>query len=330
MVESGYPYVWIQVYRGRSVRDDDRTIEVLVIGRACVDYISMVDRFPQEDTKVPLEMRLVEGGGQGATSSCCIARLGGRVTYVGRIGDDDEGRICLNRLNEFGVDTGMVEVVKEGATPVAYVFITKATGERTIIYERSSMPSVILSAQIKGLVARSHVLLLDPQVTCLAGELRSLSRLPAIVYDCERWREGMEEMMMVADYFIPSSEFLREAAEKIAGSSFEEKIRTLADMVSGSLVLTDGANGAYYLDDGRLYQVLPPRVKIRDTTGAGDNFHAAFALAVSRGSHLPEAVRFSVAVATLSCRDYGGRAGIPDFDEAAQTAVKLVMRTIGQ
>lgn len=308
--------------------DDNKTIEVLVIGRACVDYISVVERFPQVNTKVPLKMRLVEGGGQGATSSCCIARLGGEVTYVGRIGDDDEGRICLKRLRLCGVDTALVEIVKSGRTPVAYVFVTRATGERTIIYERSLLPPVNLTPRLKMLIARSRVLLLDPQVTGLAGELKTVSGLPVVVYDCERWREGMEDMMALADYFIPSSEFLNDAADKIEGSLITDKILSLAEMVAGTLVVTDGDKGAYYIDKGRLYQVLPPRVEIRDTTGAGDNFHAAFALAISRGMALPEAVRFSVAVATLSCRDYGGRAGIPDFDQAMQTAGKLMVHMI--
>ena len=311
------------------MRDDNRIIEVLVIGRACVDYISVVDRFPKVNTKVPLKMRLVEGGGQGATSSCCIARLGGEVTYVGRIGDDDEGRICLNRLRQCGVDTAMVEILQGCLTPVAYVFVTRTTGERTIIYERSLIPPVNLPPRLKGLLACSRVLLLDPQVTALAGELRTIRGLPVVVYDCERWREGMEDMMALADYFIPSSEFLNDAADRIAGALIADKIRSLQDMVAGTLVVTDGDNGAYYIGEGRLYQVLPPRVEIRDTTGAGDNFHAAFALAISRGMALPEAVRFSVAVATLSCRDYGGRAGIPDFDEAMQTAGTLAARRIG-
>ena len=54
-------------------------IDVLVIGRSCLDYIAVVNQFPGENQKMPLEFRLIEGGGQGGTSSCCISRLGGRV-----------------------------------------------------------------------------------------------------------------------------------------------------------------------------------------------------------------------------------------------------------
>ena len=114
--------------------------DVLVIGRSCLDIIAVVNRFPQENQKLPLEFRLTEGGGQGGTASCCISRLGGRVAYVGKLGDDDEGKLCLKRLADFGVATDLVEIVKGGQTPVAYVFITANSGARSIIYERNDLP----------------------------------------------------------------------------------------------------------------------------------------------------------------------------------------------
>ncbi len=311
------------------MKETTKDIDVLVIGRACVDFISVVERFPEEDSKVPLEMRLVEGGGQATTSSCCISRLGGRVAYVGSVGDDDEGRFCLKRLSDFGVDTSTVRIVHGAVTPVAYVFITKGSGRRTIVYERSSLPRMTVDESLQGLIARSRVLMLDPQTTYLAGSLKCPgTTLPAIVYDCERWGEGVEDMMGIADYFIPSSEFLRDGSGKISGSSKMEKIRTLAGRVSGVLVVTDGEQGAYYLDGGNLLQVLPPAVGIRDTTGAGDNFHASFALAMSRGLELADAVRFSVAVATLSCRSYGGREGVPEFEEAVRISRTIRTRIL--
>jgi sulfofructose kinase len=66
-----------------------------------------------------------------------------------------------------------------------------------------------------------------------------------------------------------------------------------------------------------------------DTIGAGDNFHAAFALALTKGFDLHRAVKLSVAVASLSCREYGGRNGIPNMQEAMEVAEKLEERERG-
>ena len=105
--------------------------------------------------------------------------------------------------------------------------------------------------------------------------------------------------------------------------SFRRKVAKLNAMVSGQLVVTRGEKGAYYPVDHKLYQVVAPPVKAVDTIGAGDNFHAAFALALKKGLDLHQVVKLSVAVASLSCREFGGRNGIPQMEAAMQVAEKL-------
>lgn len=304
-------------------------IDVLVIGRSCLDFIAVVNRFPDENRKAPLEFRLTEGGGQGGTASCCISRLGGNVAYYGKLGDDDEGRYCLQRLKDFGVATDFVQIVRGGNTPVAYLFVTAASGHRTIIYERSSLPRITLDEQLKTLAAQTEIILLDPEVTYLGKELKAAADGKAmIVYDCERWRQGIESIMVIADYFIPSAEFLDSDRLNFGRIPFQLKVARLDGLVRGQLVVTRGEKGAFYPVDGKLYQVAAPSVKAVDTTGAGDNFHAAFALALKKGMDLHKTVKFSVAVASLSCREYGGRNGIPQFEEAMAVADKLEERVV--
>ena len=304
-------------------------IDVLVVGRSCLDYIAVVNRFPQENQKVPLEFRLTEGGGQGGTAACCIARLGGKAAYFGKLGDDDEGRFCLQRLEEFGVCTDFVEIVRGGKTPVAYLFVTAASGHRTIIYERNELPRITIDEKLKMLAAQSEIVLLDPEVTYLGGELKAAGGSSIkIVYDCERWRQGIEDIMLTADYFIPSAEFLESDRLNFGEISFYRKVAKLDAMVSGQLVVTRGEKGAYYPVGEKLYRVAAPSIKAVDTIGAGDNFHAAFALALKKGLDLHQAVKLSVAVASLACREFGGRNGIPLFEEAMQVANKLEERVI--
>ncbi len=298
--------------------------DVLVVGRSCLDYIAVMEHFPEEDTKAPLEFRIAEGGGQGGTASSCIARLGGRILYAGRLGDDAEGVFCRRRLEAFGVDTTFVRTVDGGKTPVAYIFVTRSTGKRTIVYEPSTLPRFRIEDILPALSRNPKVLLLDPETTYLAGALKDRAADGIrIVYDCERWREGMDDMMAAADFFIPSSSFLDAPPLGFTGLGFREKMLRLNTRIKGVLIVTRGDEGAYYLRKDQLYHVPAPEVPVKDTTGAGDNFHAAFALATARGRDIHEAVRFSVAVASLSCRDYGGRNGIPEEKEALETTKRL-------
>ena len=302
-------------------------IDVLVIGRSCLDYIAVVNQFPAENQKMPLEFRLTEGGGQGGTSSCCISRLGGRVAYVGKLGDDDEGRFCLKRQEDFGVATEFVELVSGGKTPVAYVFITAGSAARSIIYEHNTLPKIKIDATLKKLVMQTGVVLLDPEVTYLGGQLKKVAGSNLnLIYDSERWREGIEDIMNTADYFIPSSEFLAAAELQFHDMSFNQRIIRLNNMVTGNLIVTHGEKGAYYITSDTLYHVAVPEINAVDTVGAGDNFHAAFALALAKGFDLHQTVKFSVAVASLSCGEYGGRKGVPDWKNAWTTADSLKVR----
>ncbi|MGD8847146.1 MAG: carbohydrate kinase family protein, partial [Desulfobacteraceae bacterium] len=213
--------------------------QVLVIGRNCVDYISVVDRFPDEDKKTPLSRRMSEGGGQGGTSACCIARLGGKAVLTGVLGDDAEGRFCLDRLVAYGVDITHVRIVKDGHTPVAYIFITQSSGKRTIIYENSTLPNVTFDAKMQALALDSGAVLLSPDVTFLSKSLGMLQpQLPPIIYDAERWRQGIDLMMAIADYFIPTSDFLDVPELQFEGLSFREKIFLLQKRIEGRLVVT--------------------------------------------------------------------------------------------
>ncbi len=296
-------------------------IDVLVIGRACVDYIAVIDQYPAENMKIQLKNRLVEGGGQGATSSCCISRLGGRVVYLGKVGDDGEGQFCLQRLGDFGVRTEYVDVVKGGITPVAYILVTEGTGDRTIVYEPNKLPFIKFDERMVKLLRASKVVLLDPQVTHLSRRFRSNRKFDfKIVYDCERSREGIYEMMKIADYFIPSSDFFRSGGLSLEGETLRDRMFSLKKMIDGELIVTNGEDGAYWVSGNKLYHFYPFAVDVKDTTGAGDSFHAAFSFAISRDMDHLESMKFSVAVASLSCRDYGGRRGIPTIQEAQDAA----------
>jgi sulfofructose kinase len=229
----------------------------------------------------------------------------------------------MKRLHDFCVDTSQVKVIPGGRTPYAYVLITATNGKRTIVYEPGTLPVIELDSALLDLFKHAGSILLGPQATNLARPLSDVPDLPPIVYDCERDRSGLEDMMALVDYFIPHYGFLDSSALHVSGSSKHERILSLAGLVTGRLIVTDGKHGAYYLDGESLIRVPPPKVLARDTTGAGDNFHGAFALAISRGFDLYDAVRFSTAVASLSCREYGGREGIPEYEEAAK-----VMKTL--
>jgi sulfofructose kinase len=133
-------------------------------------------------------------------------------------------------------------------------------------------------------------------------------------------------MMAIADYFIPTSDFLDVPELQFEGLSFRKKIFLLQKRIKGRLVVTAGEMGAFFVDGDTVCRVPAVEVSVSDTIGAGDNFHGAFALALARGDKFINAVTLGVAVASLSCRNYGGRKGLPFQPEAEAAATALACR----
>jgi len=298
--------------------------DVAIIGRNCIDYIFVIDNYPEENSKKSIIEKCMEAGGQGSTSACCVSKLGGKTAFFGNLGSDHEGQFCLKRLEDFNVGVGNVKIYDNYKTPAAYIFVNRNNGSRTIFFEERTLPEVSIKQISKDIISSAKVILLDPETTHLAIELKQfLNKEAKIVYDCERWRNGIEYLYETADYFVLSYEFLKLGKIFSAQYPFLDKISELRKKVKGELIITHGEHGAYFVSDNLLYNVPALKVDVLDTIGAGDNFHAAFSFAISQNYDLVNAVKFSVAVASLSCRKHGGREGIPYLDYAMDQAKNL-------
>ena len=288
-----------------------RTLDVLALGRACVDEILELDAYPPEDAKVPVLVRLREGGGQASTAACLAAHLGGRVAFVGVVGDDEPGRFARARMEAFGVRLDHLPQPR-GRTPLAWCWISRASGSRTIAYERGSGRPLGWE-EVAGPAARAAVVLVDPQAEHLLPDLVSHCRRHGVrvVADAEHARPGWEATWGRVDVLAMGGSFL---AEAFPGLPPEEALRRVASRTRAACVVTRGAGGAMAFLAGRVERFPAPGVDVRDTTGAGDAFHGALCLALARGLDLPGAIRFAVAVASLCCRGLGGRS-FPRVDE---------------
>ena len=305
--------------------------DIAVIGRNCIDYIFLIDDYPRENSKKHIIKKIVEAGGQGSTAACCISKLGGKVALWVNVGNDAEGRFCLKRLKDFNVGTDYVKICQKYTTPTAYILVNSNNGARTIFYEKHTLPKVSIRQISEEIISSGKVVLLDPETTHLAKALKKfLNKDSKIVYDCERWVNGIENLYTIADYFIPSYEFFESDKIFSPQDKFLNKVSQFKKNIKNELIITHGENGAYFVLNDALYNVPAPTVKVLDTIGAGDNFHAAFSFAISKNYTLTNAVKFSVAVASISCTKYGGRQGIPSLRSAMDQANKLKIIFVGK
>jgi len=288
-----------------------RACDVVGLGANAADHLVTIARHPQPGEKIRFRDYTYQGGGQTATALVTIARLGYRTRYLGGVGDDGDGRANLAGLEAEGVDVSGTLTRPGGLTQRAFILVDETSGERTIIWGRSE-GMVIAPGEIDaGGIAEARILhtdAQDPRAAAHAGRIAHRAGMPVIA-DLELVRPGLEQFLPEIDFLIAAAGFPKEAT---GAGDLDAATRMLEERSAGALVIvTLGARGAVARIEGALESFPAYAVEAVDTTGAGDVFHGAFAVACLEGMALREALDFSNAVAAIKCRQAGGRAGIP-------------------
>ncbi len=292
----------------------DRPYDVVGLGGNASDHIAIVPRHPLPGEKVRFLSYSHQGGGRTATAMVAVARLGWRPRYLGCVGDDADGRWIVDGLEAEGVDVAGVRTRSGGLTQRALILVDERTGERTIVWGRSDgMPLEPdeIDGEVDAIVTSARLFYTDaqdPRSAARAARIARRAGLPVLA-DIEDIRPGLDQILPLVDFLIVSASF-PEAATGSRDPS--EAVRFLEERTGGALVvITRGARGCVARIDGALASLPAYAVEVRDTTGAGDVFHAAFAVACLRGLALRDALDFANAVAAMKCRRPGGRDGIP-------------------
>lgn len=288
-----------------------RSFDVVGLGGNAADFLFTVPRHPAAGEKLQFGSYSRQGGGRAATAMVTVARLGLRARYLGGIGDDAEGEENLRELREEGVDVEGVRTRRGAMTQRAFIMVHEGSGERTIVWGRSPAiplepdeidPEMVVSGRL--FYTDAHL----PPASLRAARLAREDGVPVLA-DLESMRPGTEDLLPHIDYLICNSAFPPLAT---GSAELPQAIRELEERSEGAVVVvTRGAEGALALIDGRIEAFPAYRVETADTTGAGDVFHGAFAVAILQGLNVREAIRFSNAAAAMKCRSLGARAGIP-------------------
>ncbi len=288
-------------------------LDVVCLGMATHDLVAAVDAYPPADSKTEVVELLEQGGGPAATAAVAIARLGGKVALVAAVGDDGRGERILRELADEGVDVSHCVRPAGSVSPVSMVAVDRSTGSRAIFYYRGT--AKLLPAHVDPrLIASARVLLADANLPEAALEACGAARQLGVpvVLDAGEPKPGVEELMALADYPVPPID----AAGRLSGE--EDPERAAAALLRGSaraVVVTLGSEGYAVATPAGVWRERAFEVRAVDTTGAGDAFHGAFALALAWGMDVRGAARFAAAAAALKCREPGGRTGLPSLVE---------------
>ena len=284
-----------------------KRFDYIGLGFCSNDHLAILPFIPM-DTKVKMVSHAIMGGGPAANSTAGAAALGLSAAFVGTVGDDADGRMILADFARQNVDTSMVRVRTGATSAIAYLWIEEKTGARSCAWTREGLDELAADEIDAEAVAAAKVLHLDGHNAAGAIAAAKVAREAGVLvnYDAGTHRDGMHELLELADLLICSEEFIL----KLTGlADAEEAVRQVwakyRPKVCGA---TMGARGSMCFD-GRDFVRCPAfRVeKVVDTTGCGDLFHTGFAVRWLETHDLMECQRFAAAVSAVKCRGLSGR-----------------------
>ncbi len=270
---------------------DGTPAHVLCVGMGFLDTRLCVARFPPIQRRESASKRYDALGGPATVGAVAVVRLGGTASFWGRRGDDAAGDRIASLLVEQGVDIGGYRAFP-GMSPTCEVFIPPDGDRYLFPFLGEGMPADADWIPEEA-VARASAVLIDgrwPEGGVRVAELAAAHGIP-IVHDMDQDRPEIWEIARRATHVIADEDL---ASLHGGAESLIERLESLGAW--GAVTL--GERGVAYRDG--LVPSFP--VQVVDSTGAGDVFHGAFALAMAQGRGEDDALRFGCAAGALHCQ----------------------------
>jgi len=278
--------------------------KVVGLGLCVIDHVYVVERIDFAEVRTRFTQRLALSGGMIGTAISQAAMLGCDAHVLSMLGDDDDGRFVRRSLEKLGVKTERLAVSAEAVTTVAVVLVERNSGERRfIVPDRRELERAAPDFDL-GAIDSTATLLVDghfpEQAFRAVAKAREVGA--SVIGDFHRPSPAVRRLLPYVDFPIVPLEF----AELFLAGDPQLAMRELADQFGGTPVVTLGAEGGLYLDEGCVRRFAARPVSVVDTTGAGDVFHGAFAAGISKGWTLEKSIDLANRAAALRCTAIGG------------------------
>ena len=277
---------------------------VICLGSVVADHVFRLSEVPQPPAKAVARSYHVNLGGLAGNAAVAVARLGGDAVFWGRVGADDNGAALAARLAEEGVDARALRRMAGARTPVSAVLVDR-TGERvTVAYRGEGLATDPAWLPLDALAGAS-ALLTDPRWPEAAEAALAAARARGVpsVLDAEKSEARiLHALVPLAAHAVFSTPGLGIFAPGVA---LAEGLRRAVDAGAVVAAVTRGEQGVMWLsrDDPNPRSLPAFTVEARDTTGAGDVFHGAYALAIAEGQDVVAAMRFASAAGALRAQE---------------------------
>ena len=295
---------------------------IAVLGIFVADATFRTGRLPGMGETVIGESVALSPGGKGSNQAVAAARLGAKVRFISRIGRDSFADMGLAAWADAGVEP-LVARSDSAATGAAAVLVDAHTGENAIVVcpgAASEISEVDIDAAADAIRSAAVFVTQFEQPLPAAARALAIAREAGVttVLNPAPAAEAPEALLRLSDYVTPNEA----EAEALSGIPVGDEdgarraAAALRDRGAGAAVITLGARGALF--DGPGGAAFVPAFRagpVVETTGAGDAFNGAFAVALAEGRDPAWAVRFACAAAGISVTRSGTSQSMPNRGE---------------
>lgn len=295
--------------------------KIVVIGSANTDLVVKTDRMPSPGETVLGGRFMMAGGGKGANQAVAASRLGGEVTFVARVGRDLFGEQALAGYRAERMDVRHVTCDEDAPSGVALICV-----------DRAAENSIVVAPGANERLSPQDVDRAEPEIAAADFVVLQLEiPLPAVVHAAEvAERHGVPVILNPAPAAAIPDELLRRCylltpnrseCAMLTGMPVTDAadVERAADALLARgvrhVVVTLGGEGSLVKGPDYCEWVEARRVEAVDTTGAGDTFNGALAVALSEGRSLREAVRFATAASSIAVTRMGAQSSVPMREE---------------
>lgn len=292
---------------------------IAVVGSISMDLVAVSKKRPKAGETVIGEAFHTIPGGKGANQAVAAARLGGNVAMVGAVGNDDYGTVVRKNLENERIFIDYVVPVTDRTTGIAHIVLAEEDNSIVVVQGANALVN-------KSVVDRSKDLLVKADMVVLQLEI-PLETVKYVLAICEE--HNIPVMLNPAPAQVLSEEILEKATYitpnehecRIVLDDFTSPIEDLLAKYPNKLLMTEGSNGVRFHNGTEIVHVPSIAVDVVDTTGAGDTFNGALAVALSEGETLQKAIRFANIAGGLSVTKLGAQGGMPTRDRVREVQV---------
>lgn len=278
---------------------------IYVLGSLNSDLAISTNKFPVEGETVNGQGFKVGCGGKGLNQAIAAAKLGGKVKFCGAIGKDQFGKDMKNWLKINKVNTFRVKSVSEVSSGVAVIILNNSNNRIVLDLGANLKISV---KDVDSFLARARkgdifVAQLENNISAISYALKIAKEKGMItVLNPAPANIEIKQALNYVDYLIPNETEYKVLKESISKDT--------------NLIITKGADGYEYKSKTISFAELAPKVKVVDTTGAGDCFVGAFAYMLASGKPVDKGTLDLVTkIASISTTRFGSSISSPTMDE---------------